>query len=257
MSRTPGRRDASRLESTAEDAAVLFSCLLASPALPAAVAAATKIFLGTPDGSRKYQSTVTDATAAGVQGDASRGDIVSTHPTDANVVRGTTPATAAIAGLDWLSGVFRLGLACERVAPGEIAAALAAAPEATGDALAGFLAHCPLRPPYSGLKDGAVLGGRGAFGRRRSVALRSDRRASAVACWLGCRLLACAGRAAAGGKGAEEFEEDGYLCRRQWEALRRDCALQVCVSRRRICGSRTMVRCTIELQEVAWFSVSS
>lgn len=182
MSRTAGRRASRHLESTVEDAAVLFSSLLASPAqpLPAAVAAAVAVSRG---------------------GDQSGGSGGGGDSFSQRGVSSSEAAAAAAAGLDWLSSVFRLGLACQRAVPGEAAAALASAPEATAAALTAFLtaagttAAAAVAPPPERF-------------------LRRARRAEAGARWLGCRLLAlgCGGGRAGGWR---------------WAALRRDCALQV------------------------------
>ncbi|CAN0031660.1 unnamed protein product, partial [Ectocarpus fasciculatus] len=183
MSRTAGRRASRHLESTVEDAAVLFSSLLASPALPlpAAVAAAAAVHRGgdQPGG-------------GGSGGDDSF--------SQRGVSSSEAAAAAAAAGLDWLSGVFRLGLACERAVPGEAAAALASAPEATAAALAAFLTT-------AGTTSAAIASPPAAF-------LRRVRRADAGARWLGCRLLALGCRGGVRGAGWP------------WAALRRDCALQ-------------------------------
>ncbi|CAN0134606.1 unnamed protein product [Ectocarpus sp. 4 AP-2014] len=199
MSRTAGRRASRHLESTAEDAAVLFSSLLASPALPlpAAVAAATVV---TPGGDQSGGS------GGGSGGSGGSGDSFSQ--------RGVSSGeAAAAAGLDWLSSVFRLGVACERAVPGEAAAALASAPEATAAALAAFLAT-------AGTTAGAAAAGGASAAPTAAVApppatfLRRVRRAEAGARWLGCRLLVLGCRG--GGRGG------GW----PWAALRRDCALQ-------------------------------
>lgn len=179
MSRTEGRRSGRHLASTVEDAAVLFSSLLASPALPAAVVVVTASSMA-----------ATEAAAA-----------------------------TATAALDWLSGLFRLGLACEKSGLGDTEVALAAAPEASLTALADFLAGPPPPPPPLPSSPGL----RRATGARwrGGTALKSMCRASASARWLGCRLAACLRdeRGGGGGGGAGEC--------RQWHALRRDCALQV------------------------------
>ncbi|CBN79269.1 Protein of unknown function [Ectocarpus siliculosus] len=198
MSRTIGRRGSRHLESTAEDAAVLFSSLLASPALPlpAAVAATTAV---TRRGDQSGGS--------GGSGGSGSGDGFSQ--------RGVSSGeAAAAAGLDWLSGVFRLGLACERAVPGEAAAALASAPEATAAALAAFLAAAGTAGAGAAAADRASAAPTAAVAPPPATFLRRVRRAEAGARWLGCRLLALGCRG--GGR------EGGW----PWAALRRDCALQ-------------------------------
>lgn len=182
MSRTAGRRTSRHLESTAEDAAVLFTALLSSPVplLPEAVAAATS-----NGGSGRVRQSEDGA-------DQRQG-----HPTESAAAAAATKT----AGLDWLAGVFRLGLACEKAAPGEAASALASAPAATSGALARFLAA-------AGATDADAEAP--APGRRFA---RGVRRAEAGARWLACRLMACGG--------------DGGRGQRPWAALRRDSALQV------------------------------
>ncbi|CAM9227647.1 unnamed protein product, partial [Ectocarpus sp. 13 AM-2016] len=198
MSRTAGRRASRHLEATAEDAAVLFSSLLASPALPlpAAVAAVAAVTRGC-DRSGGGSSGGGGGGGGGGSGHSFRQRGVSSGD------------AAAAAGLDWLSGVFRLGLACERAVPGEAAAALASAPKATAAALAAFLAT-------AGTTDGAAAAGGASVAPTAAVTpppatfLRRVRRADAGARWLGCRLLALGCRG----------------CAWPWAALRRDCALQ-------------------------------
>lgn len=197
MSRSADRRTPRHLESTAEDAAVLFSSLLASRALPlpAAVAAATSA-----GGAR------TGVGKSGAGGSANNGS--NSNMLGRNEGRNgdnrdaSAAAAAATSGLDWLAGVFRLGLACEESAPGEAASALASAPEATSAALASFLAATAA----------AAAPGTGTDAAATDRFVRRVRRAGAGARWLACRLMACGGE----GRG-----------RWPWPALRRDCALQV------------------------------
>ncbi|CAM9864397.1 unnamed protein product [Scytosiphon promiscuus] len=184
MSRDSARRTSHHLESTAEDAAVLFSTLLASRSrlVPAAVAAAAHGATDQPLGGSGDSLPAVAAAAA------------------------AAAAASAAAGLDWLSAVFRLGLACEKATPGEAEAALASAPEATCAALAGFLGSAAASGTAGiSATAGAAAAPRG-FGRRL-------RRAEAGARWLGCRLMACGSGGVGGG-------------RWRWPALRRDCALQ-------------------------------
>lgn len=211
MSRTMGRRSVRRLESTAEDAAVLFSSLVASPALPAAVKAATTTARASSKQASGRNNRHTGAHKWGItpgpgnaQGHLGQGVM-------------TTAAPVVTVGLDWLSAVFRLGLACEKSAPGEASAALAAAPEATASALAKFLSSMPGLPTGCGDDTETETGG---------VPSRSMIRASATARWLGCRLLACFGGC---GSGGGEGSDGSTNCdsRLRWAALRRDCALQV------------------------------
>lgn len=203
MSRTAGRRTFRHLESTAEDAAVLFTALLASPArlLPGAVAAA--ISTGGGAGAGRGGGSV----GQGEDGaDQRHGE-----PTDSTAV---AAAAAKTAGLDWLAGLFRLGLACEKATPGEAVAALAFAPEAASAALAEFLAAAA----------GATGAGAGAGADTDAPAkrfVRRVRRAEAGARWLACRSMACGGVGAGGP--------------RHWPALRRDCALQVCAMQIGLC----------------------
>ncbi|CAB1100251.1 unnamed protein product [Ectocarpus sp. CCAP 1310/34] len=198
MSRTAGRRASGHLESIAEDAAVLFSSLLASSALPLMAAVAAAVTRGC------------DQSGGGGGGGGSGG---SGDSGDSFSQRGVSSGEAVTAGLDWLCGVFRLGLACERAMPGEAAAALASAPEATAAALAAFLAT-------AGPTAGAVAAGGALTTPTAAVApppatfLRRVRRAEAGARWLGCRLLALVSRGVGRGGGWP------------WAALRRDCALQ-------------------------------
>ena len=186
MSRTAGRRTSRHLESTVEDAAVLFTALLASPVplLPGAVAAAISNGGGADDddADQRHRKPTESAAAAAA-------------------------AAEKTAGLDWLAGIFRLGLACEKAAPGEAASALASAPEATSAALAEFLAAA------GATGAGADAGVGAAAAAPATLFTRRVRRAEAGARWLACRLMACGG----GGGGTP----------RPWPALRKDCALQV------------------------------
>lgn len=200
MSRTPGQRSVQRLETTAEDAVLLFSSLLASRSLPVAVEKGTS-GAGNNDNSK-----------AGVVGDR-------TKSTEFDIAAAAAAATTA---LDWLSGVFRLGLACE---PREAALAMEAAPVVNSAAFLNFLGTNPLVLCGEEGDRGAIEGG---ASHRRDVAgvRRNLRRGAASARWLGCRLLGWMGEEsrrmiAAGG---------GIRGQSGWDALRRDCALNVRVS---------------------------
>lgn len=220
MSRTAERRTSRRLESTAEDAAVLFTALLASPVplLPGAVAAA--ISNGGADdggsgsgggssGSGGGGSVGIDGISAGIDGGSiGQNEDGADQRHGKSTGSAETTAAAAIAGLDWLAGVFRLGLACEKAAPGEAASALASAPEATSAALADFLAA-------------TTAAAAAAMPATRSM--RRLRRAEAGTRWLACRLMACGG--------------DGARSPWPWPALRRDCALQVRNARACVSGA--------------------
>lgn len=203
---TADRRGPRQLASTVEDATVLLSSILVSPAFIPAAAADTALL----------SSAATAGTVA--------------------------------AGLDYLSAVFRLGLACEKATPGEAAACLRAAPPSTVKALADFLASPspPLRPQaMEGRTAAAAAGG----GEKGDVSRGCDRqlgifkrqaicRALACARWLACRFLSVfgGGEQGVGVRGTQgrsgSGDESCCLRRRSWTALRRDCALQV--NRKRI-----------------------
>lgn len=143
------------------------------------------------------------------------------------------PAATIVSGLDWLSALFRLGLANDKAAPGEARAALMAAPGATAAALSRFLSAPPLA------EDAKCQRGEGRAARALTESggggfqQRSICRSSACARWLGCRLLASLGNDTDGGRrrqqgyvatGEEDKDGGGGTA---WSALRRDCALQV------------------------------
>lgn len=221
MSRTAGRRTSRHLESTTEDAAVLFSSLLASPALPlpAAVAAATSNGGGVGggvvdqiEGSRRDTADTDGPASAVVRASSSSSSSADIAATSSRSAEGAG-AAAVTAGLDWLAGVFRLGLACEKAIPGETATALACAPKATSEALADFFSAAG-----TGTGTGATAASAAPPEHSNAGSRRARRRAEAGARWLGCRLMAHGG----GG-----VDDDGRGGRWPWAALRRDCALQV------------------------------
>lgn len=205
-------------------------------------------------GPRQLASTVEDATAL-------LSSILMSPtfiPAAAGAVADTAPSSSAAtagmvtAGLDYLSAVFRLGLACEKATPGEASACLRAAPPTTVKALADFIAttSLPLRPQAMEERTAAAAAGDGGKGNvsrgcERELGTFERRaicRASACARWLACRFLSVfeGGEQVVGGRGSYEQssggDEDCRSRRKSWAGLRRDCALQV--SRERILKRR-------------------
>lgn len=195
MSRSPGRRGRSQLASIAEDATILVSSLIASEVLlPAKVAAVAGSLALQGPGSGGNADQVLESLSVAGGGAAYVSD-----------------KEFAILGFDWLSAVFRLGMVCEKVEPGEVSATVATAPEASVAAFAKFLSH-PCRHDW---REESFDGKRGRQRTRRWV-----RRAAACARWLGCRL---AGKLARGVEEAGEVQARRY----PWANLGQDCALQV------------------------------